>query len=578
MNFLPLAIDIRAFATNWSAGAVCHGLESQSGGSPTQDVVSLVVPSGPRRCCGCPDHNENDVSLSHGSWRVSVETAQGARFGSSPVSCAVGVRPLAPSRAIGDAPVCFTTNGAPYRKIDYTVLGLGFERSDWVPLSRYNELSPTLGYPFAAHTNFDYGASLYVRTDVLLSNGVFRLALENVTGKFRIWHDEIWENWDQASPRETILDSETRRVRHFTARQWRRLVRRLGYGGRVFPVYLTSSEPGSCDLVLSYANVENGRKEIMLFANAGCASERLCVSVTDDEGRPVTNATVYVGFEAGHVVLAEGPSRHYSAKTDTNGNAVVKFNGANSDVYWSVMADGFYPSGFRKTVYQIDVVQIPPLFYKVNMLEHEKHVEARLWRKVNPQPMYSYRLSEAYGNMINKVPVKNGRYGFDLKLGSWLPPIGKGEVADFYYVRNIGQPPAADGGVSWLEFEPGGGAYFGYQTGCKEFPSTYGADTNAVFKSRLPFMFAPKSPEETLVDWRDIVSPEEYAVLRTRVKMDAEGNVVEANYSKILGPFRFGYAVESPCVVFNHRVNDPNLESDCSINMLREFNSCAYPP
>ena len=192
--------------------------------------------------------------------------------------------------------------------------------------------------------------------------------------------------------------------------------------------------------------------------------------------------------------------------------------------------------------------------------------------------MYSYRLSEVYGNAVNKVPVKNGRYGFDLRLGSWLPPLGKGEVADFYYVRNIGEEPLGDGSVAWLEFDSGCGAYFGKQTGSKVFPSTYGANTNAVFRNRLPFMFVKKDSTDKRIDWCDIATSDEYMVLRTRVKLDPDGNVIEANYSKILGPFRFGYAVESPCVVFNHRVNDPNLESDCRRNMLKQFNSNGYPP
>ena len=91
-------------------------------------------------------------------------------------------------------------------------------------------------------------------------------------------------------------------------------------------------------------------------------------------------------------------------------------------------------------------------------------------------------------------------------------------------------------------------------------------------------MFVKNDSDDKRIDWRDIATGDEYMVLRTRVKLDPDGKVIEANYSKILGPFRFGYAVESPCVVFNHRVNDSNLESDCRRNMLKQFNSNGYPP
>ena len=313
------------------------------------------------------------------------------------------------------------------------------------------------------------------------------------------------------------------------------------------------------------------------FSLMGCASERFRVTVTDGDGLPVSNAIVRIGFSSGHVVFAKGTSHHYEATTDADGKAEIRFNCKSSNVGWSVSADGYYRSGPHKEAFRVEVTPIPPIFYTVTMLEHEKEGKATLWKRINPQPMYSYKLSEAV-DFTRKVPVKKGRYGFDLKFGDWLPPLGKGEVAAFYYVRNIGEEPLEDGSVAWLEFDVGCGAYFGKQTGCKEFPSTHCANTNAVFRGRLPFMFVKKNSNDKRIDWRDIASDNEYMVLRTRVKLDSDGNVTEAKYSKILGPFRFGYAVESPCVVFNHRVNDPNLESDCRRNMLKQFNSNGYPP
>ena len=83
---------------------------------------------------------------------------------------------------------------------------------------------------------------------------------------------------------------------------------------------------------------------VISLACTGCASERLYVKVFDNEGNPVSNATVHVGFTSGHVVFAEGKSCDYEARTGEDGNAVVRFNGDNSDVYWSVKADGYYPS------------------------------------------------------------------------------------------------------------------------------------------------------------------------------------------------------------------------------------------
>ena len=162
----------------------------------------------------------------------------------------------------------------------------------------------------------------------------------------------------------------------------------------------------------------------LLLANLGCASERLRVTVTDAEGLPVTNAIVRLGFLSGHVVFTWGTSKRYEGRTDKDGKAVVRFNCDNSDVEWSVYADGYYSSNPHKEVFQIEVVPIPPAFYKVIMLEHEKEGKATLWKKRNPQPMIAHGVS--YVEDQHLIPEENGRYGFDMMKYDWLPPRGKG--------------------------------------------------------------------------------------------------------------------------------------------------------
>ena len=324
------------------------------------------------------------------------------------------------------------------------------------------------------------------------------------------------------------------------------------------------------------------------LANVGCASERLNVSVVDDEGRPVTNATVHLGFLSGHVVFAEGKPRHYSARTDKDGKAVVKFDGDNSDVYWSVTADGCYPSGSRKATFLIDVKQIPPLFYTVTMLEHEKNVAITLYRKKNPQPMYAYSWQKKV-----ESPIANGRYGFDLQSFDWLPPLGNGEIADFYYVRDrqdvenvkdaisknrgytltsfrngtVGFPKIGDV-VGRIEFDDKCGAYVGNCTGNENFPSVHCADTNKTFVASFPICVVPQQGNIWLHEG-DVIGDDKYMVIRSRVKCDEHGNIVSANYSKLIGPVGFGSTVGIKESVFNPRPNDTNLEFDPERNLYQ---------
>lgn len=327
---------------------------------------------------------------------------------------------------------------------------------------------------------------------------------------------------------------------------------------------------------------------LLSFAQTGCASERFYVKVIDGEGAPVSNATVNVGFSSGHVVFAEGKFCDYKAKTGKDGNTVVRFNGSSSDVYWSVNTDGYYPSDTRHETFNVEVIQIPPFFYKVNMLEHEKHGEITLYRKKNPQPMYAYTRE-----MDIKSPITNGKYGFDLKCFDWLPPLGKGKVADFYYVRERpddtrskkfaklgesdfflfknGEPgyPKLGDVVGRIEFDENCGAYIGKQTGCTSFPSTYRADPNREYLQSFPITIRGNGGHTVWLEESDVVNGGEYMVIRSRVKCDEYGNIVSANYSKILGTMRLVGGVGVEETVFNPRPNDTNLEFDPARNLYQ---------
>ena len=326
----------------------------------------------------------------------------------------------------------------------------------------------------------------------------------------------------------------------------------------------------------------------LMLASTGCASERLYVKVVDDEGNSVSNAVVNVSFTSGHVVFGKGTPLYYKGYTGKDGRATVRFNCDSSDVHWSVNANGFYPSEVRKEVFKIDVVPIPPAFYNVIMLEHEKHGEITLYRKRNPQPMYAHTWE-----LERKSPIANGRYGFDLEYFDWLPPLGKGKVADFYYVRdrkdveNVkvalakgkgyglmsfrnGTPnyPVVGDVVGRIEFDEKCGAYVGKCTGNENFPSRFGADMTETYVSEFPIRIVAQKGTVWLHEGR-VIEKGEYMVIRSRVKCDERGNIVSANYSKLLGPVGFGSLVAIGESVFNPRPNDTNLEFDPERNLYQ---------
>lgn len=306
---------------------------------------------------------------------------------------------------------------------------------------------------------------------------------------------------------------------------------------------------------------------------SGCASELMTVRVVDPEGMPVPNMTVSVRTMNKFIPLGSDRERDYTtycAVTDTNGMAKVSFRCVNAGFSWSVRSsNGFYCSDLHREEFKfIDMGIAPPI-----LNEHEKTAEVVVWPKRNPQPMYA---RHQYPSI--RVPRSNGRFGFDMKNFDWLPPQGKGEVADFYLVQNVGQIKPGTEYHGFIEFDEGCGAYVARGTGNKIFPSTYSADTNRTFVSHYDFLEVERNGDHPLVRRKYIAQKDEYMVLRTRVKRDAEGNVVAANYSKFRGPVGVGDKLEFGEMVFNPRVNDVNLELDSRNNLVEEYRSHGLAP
>ena len=211
-----------------------------------EDVITLEVPKGePPRCCDCPDHaRSNYVAVAWKSPRLKVVDNAEEDFWISHIVVQVAVRGRHPSREpLGDG-VLFVTNAVPSLGRAYTVLGLDIEKPSEPSLAAYNAMNASFGFPVTINTNMDSAASLRLRSDVLLTNGVVRLALENCTGEFEIWVPER-TYMDGSSgvltlvtiPAEKVLDSAENAERHYTMRQWRQRTSRIRRR-KIYPSYL----------------------------------------------------------------------------------------------------------------------------------------------------------------------------------------------------------------------------------------------------------------------------------------------------------------------------------------------------
>ena len=230
----------------------------------SEDVVALTVPTGaPVRCCDCPDHwQSNYVAAAWTSPRLTVCDVADNHFDISYEDVMVFVRGEYPSREPYGDGALFVTNGAPSFTKAYTVLGVDIENLYGPALSEYASLNASFGFPITVTTNLDNATELEFQSDVLLSNGVFKVAIDDATAPFEIWIGGCW-TWDDDlcenvyHPPFLLVDSARADGRHFTVRQWRKLAEDRGYG-RYLPFYILSSSTGRCDLVFSYVFDQNG--------------------------------------------------------------------------------------------------------------------------------------------------------------------------------------------------------------------------------------------------------------------------------------------------------------------------------
>lgn len=364
----------------------------------------------------------------------------------------------------------------------------------------------------------------------------------------------------------------------------------------------------------------------------------LIVSLTDREtGEPITNATVTVScqteFNPGRTL--DSYFTRTTSRVDSNGVANVAFQFYCSDFDWWVRSPTHYCHRYRVgarderlgcVVEESDYLHIDTntvqglaMYNELVQLDNNNDYlgfiakfepksvtytnsvvvrSASFYSKHNPCPMYSYGdMDGDYLPMKTTTFVTNGleviRYkpvDFDMKEclvvshspnhdDEWDGPAGK--VADFHIERFCVTTNGVKTTYGWIDFAPGCGAYKRNTTGDSSFPTTYEAETNATFLSRIPFECSSVSGKVVRV--QDILEEDEYMVLRTRVMTNQVGVVTNCNYSKILGPMFISYPtypsdrVHFKSVIFNPTPNDPNLEYDLKNNLSTRGDGSWYP-
>ena len=307
------------------------------------------------------------------------------------------------------------------------------------------------------------------------------------------------------------------------------------------------------------------------YAMAYGAEAKICLKVFDDTGAPVSNASVRAAFD-----MLPDPHSTYG-KTDTNGICVVKGTTNGNKIEFMVGKDGYYGSH---------------VIYRYAKMGEERDVKDGKWQPYGAAEKLILRrivnpVLPSVGGQFVHTQRLNEWIGYDLEKRDFVSPFGAGIVADFEVFFDW------DG--KWLPDYTGMGKKIRF---ADKYSGYYQCAVNAVSEFKGPYSALPDATYQQAADFyeRVIIDPDAYGrryerkvfdknkcwVVRSRCKVDAEGNLVSAHYS-VINNIAFGCdkgGIACICVTgaFNPSPNDTNLEDAEIAKQSRHFIRNCEPP
>lgn len=266
------------------------------------------------------------------------------------------------------------------------------------------------------------------------------------------------------------------------------------------------------------------------------------VKIVDDSRQPVNAAKIEVWYMQGE--QTEG-------LTDANGT----FSVSKTDRAWElgidVQKEGYYRSHMDYDLY------LPGQFGDQKVATNRNATLTLMLKKtVKPIPMYAKHIEGG-------PPIFNEPVGYDLEVGDWLGPYGRGVNTDLIFNGKLDQKSKNDFDYALTISFPN------QKDGIQEFDltasdaastlhSSQNAPTNG-YQSQVIRTMSRHSGQGTK---EEMYNPKLNYYFRVRTKVDENGNIVSAHYGKIYGDFmQFSY-------YFNPTVNDRDIEFDPEKNLM----------
>ena len=325
---------------------------------------------------------------------------------------------------------------------------------------------------------------------------------------------------------------------------------------RVFmPVSIAAADEGGASVL----EIDHGLRKVgltigesysedVINAQQRGADAAITFRVVDSRGQPVQGATVKGAFWNGGK-----KGFGFNVETDVEGLVSLR-NRCVGDLNFSISKENHYDTTLRYWFFKngYDCVK------DGRWMPWNPTVEVVLKEKRNPARMH-IRTVEI------PMPAYDEPVGFDLEVGDWVSPHGKGNCTDVAFeMRDEFRDHGNQGQIFRMLFTNGGdGIIRKRKDTFSEFPADHEAPIEG-YQSELTSQWRVENGR-MVEDSR--IKEGDYLVFRFRSRTDADGNLIEARYGKLYGLLEYSFGTHLKRRIhftyyLNPNANDLNLEAE----------------
>jgi len=315
--------------------------------------------------------------------------------------------------------------------------------------------------------------------------------------------------------------------------------------------------------------MKNKRFLLLLILSALCLSNlladpeaKITFHIITDEGKPLVDFPYQAGSSLTHPAHLGSLDNtvNVSGITDKNGDVSLTLSSATGEIYsgTSYGMKGYYAAGIKYQFTNSAGNKWQPW---------NPTLELVVKPIINPIPMFAkaVRLS---------LPAKNTPLGFDLKIGDWVAPYGKGTSSDFIFTLSE-KIPFLNGRKPYdvtntLSFANKG-------DGIQSVLPTLDPTSSIRMLCKAPESnFIPTLTQELSLRGSQRLSgadaEDKNYFFRVRTVLDERAKVKSALYGKIMGPLLCGpQGYVQFTYYLNPTPNDRNMEFDPSKNLFQNL-------